>query len=48
MVQFPVVACGLHRDGNIMVSCSASYGVYMTSVVPVIFLYPSWWAAQKL
>ena len=33
MVQFPVVAWGLHRDGIIMVSCSAFYGVYMTTVV---------------
>ena len=41
MVQFPVVAWGLHRDGIIMVSCSAFYGVYMMSVVSVMFLYPS-------
>ena len=41
MVQFPVVAWGLHRDRIIMVSCSAFYGVYMTSVVSVMFLYPS-------
>ena len=41
MVQFPVVACGLHRDGIIMVRCSAFYGVYMMSVVSVMFLYPS-------
>ena len=36
MVQFPVVAWGLHRNGIIMVSCSAFYGV-----VSVMFLYPS-------
>ena len=30
MVQFPVVTWGLHRDGIIMVSCSAFYGGYMT------------------
>ena len=41
MVQFPVVAWGLHRDGNIMVSCSAFYGAYMMSVVSVMILYPS-------
>ena len=41
MVQFPVVACGLYRDGIIMVSYSAFYGVYMMSVVSVMFLYPS-------
>ena len=41
MVQFPVVGWGLHRDGIIMVSCSAFYGVYMMSVVSVMFLYPS-------
>ena len=41
MVQFPVVAWELHRDGIIMVSCSAFYGVYMMSVVFVMFLYPS-------
>ena len=41
MVQFPVVAWGLHRDGIIMVSCSAFYGIYMTTVVSVIFSYPS-------
>ena len=41
MVQFPVVALGLHRDGIIMVSCSAYYGVHMTKEVSVIFLYPS-------
>ena len=27
MVQFPVVSWGLHRDGIIMVVCSAFYGV---------------------
>ena len=32
---------GLHRDGIIMVSCSAYYGVYVTTVVSVISLYPS-------
>ena len=32
---------GVHRDGIIMVSCSAFYGVYMMSVVSVMFLYPS-------
>ena len=41
MVQFPVVAWGLHRNGIIMVSCSALYDVDMTTVVSVIFLYPS-------
>ena len=41
MVQFPVVPWGLHRDGIIMVSCSAFYGAYMTSAVSVMFLYPS-------
>ena len=41
MVQFPVVAWGLHRDGIIVVSYSAFYGVYMMSVVSVMFLYPS-------
>ena len=42
MVQFPVVAWGLHRDGIIVVSCSAQfYGVYMMSVVSVMILYPS-------
>ena len=43
MVRFPVVAWGLHRDGIIMVSCSAFYNIYMMSVahVSVIFLYPS-------
>ena len=41
MVQFPVVEWGLHRDGIIMVSCGAFYGVYMMTVVSVIFLYPS-------
>ena len=40
MVQFPVVAWGLHRDGIIMVSCSAFYGVYVMSVVSVR-LHPS-------
>ena len=40
MVQFPVVAWELHRDGIIMVSCSAFYGVYMILVVFVMFLYP--------
>ena len=39
MVKFPVVAWGLHRDGIIMVSCSAFYGVYMMLVVSVMFLY---------
>ena len=32
---------GMHRDGILMVSCSAFYGVYMMSVVSVMFLYPS-------
>ena len=41
MVQFLVVAWELHRDGIIMVSGSVPYGVYMTSVVSVIVLYPS-------
>ena len=41
MVQFSVVAWRLHRDGIIMVSCSAFYGVYMMSVVSVMFFYPS-------
>ena len=41
MVQFPVVAWGLHRDGIIMVRCSAFHGVYNMSVVSVMFLYPS-------
>ena len=41
MVQFPVVAWGLHRDGIIMVSCSAFYGVNIMLVVSVMFLYPS-------
>ena len=41
MVQFPVVVWRLHRDGIIMVSCSAFYGVYMTTVASVIFLSPS-------
>ena len=41
MIQFPVIAWGLHRDGIIMVSCSAFYGVYVISVVSVMFLYPS-------
>ena len=40
MVQLPVIAWGLHRD-EILVSCSAFYGVYMAIVVSVIFLYPS-------
>ena len=40
MVQFPVVAWGLHRDGIIIVSCSAFYGVYMTTVVFCLFLCP--------
>ena len=39
MVQFPVVAWGLHRDRTIMLSCSAFYGVYMMSVVSVMFLH---------
>ena len=44
MVQFQSLhggGGGLHRDGIIMVNCSAFYGVYMTTVVYVIFLYPS-------
>ena len=43
MIRLPVVAWGLHRDGIIMVSCSAFYNLYMTLVVhvSVIFLYPS-------
>ena len=41
MVQFPVVAWGLHRDGIIMVGCSAIYEIYIVSVVSVMFLYPS-------
>ena len=41
MVQFPVVAWGLHRDEIVMVSCSAFYGVYMMPAVSVMFLYPS-------
>ena len=41
MVQFPVVAWRLHRDGIIMVSCSPFYGVYMMSLVSVMFLCPS-------
>ena len=41
MVQFPVVAWGLHRGGIIMVSFSAYCGVYVTKQAPVIFLYPS-------
>ena len=41
MAQFPVVAWRLHRDEIIMVSCSAFHGVYMISVVFVMFLYPS-------
>ena len=40
MVQFPVVAWGLHRDGIVMVSCSGFFGVYMMSVASVMFLYP--------
>ena len=40
-VQFPVIALGLYRDRIVMVSCSAFYGVYMISVVSVMFLYPS-------
>ena len=30
---------GLHRDGIIMMSCSTFDGVYMTSVLSIIFLY---------
>ena len=41
MIQFPVVAWGLHRDGIIMVSCSAFHRVYMLPVISVMFLYPS-------
>ena len=41
MIQFVVVARGLHRDGIIIVSCSAFYGVYVMSLVCVMFLYPS-------
>ena len=41
MIQFPVVPWGLHRDGIIMVSCGSFYGVYMTTIVSAIFLYPS-------
>ena len=41
MVQFLAIAWALHRDGIIMVSCSTFYGVYMMSVVSVMFLYPS-------
>ena len=41
MVHFPVVAWGLHRDGIIMVSCSAFYVVYVMSVVSVMLLYSS-------
>ena len=41
MVQFPVVAWGLHRDGIIMVSCGAYCSISMTKEVCVIFLYPS-------
>ena len=41
MAQSPAVAWGLHRDGIIMVSCNAFYGVYMMSVVSVMLLYPS-------
>ena len=36
-----VVAWGLHRDGIIIVGCSAFYDIYMMLVVSVIFLYPS-------
>ena len=41
MVQYPVVGWGLHRDVIIMVTFSAFYGVYMMSLVSVMFLYPS-------
>ena len=44
MVRFTVVAWGLHRDGIIMVSCSAFYNIYTMLLavhVSVIFLYPS-------
>ena len=41
MVQFPVAAWGLHRDGIIMVSCGAFYGVYMMSAVSIMHVLVS-------
>ena len=38
MVQFPVVAWGFHRDGIIMVRCSAFHGViqYVSCICHVL------------
>ena len=39
MARFPVVAWGLHRDGIIMVSCSAFYNIYMMLIVHLSVIF---------
>ena len=51
MVQFPVVAWGLHLVGIIMVSCSAFlWRLHDVSSIYYVFVFTEklWWTAQKL